>query len=60
MPRLSSITRRPSVAQDVAPEVKLTLLRDVLGVSGNNQDAVSLLDVLIPIFVNKDPENPVT
>ncbi|MBI2426168.1 MAG: hypothetical protein HYV27_25315 [Candidatus Hydrogenedentes bacterium] len=58
MPRLLSISKRPAVAQDVAPDVKLTILRDILELQGSNGEAVSLLDIIIPLFVNKNPSNP--
>lgn len=42
MKRIQPISQRPAMAADIAPEVKLTFLRDVIEVS-------------IPLFVNKEP-----
>lgn len=58
--RLRSLTRAPEMAQDVAPEVKLTFVRDFLSATGENGVAVDVLSAVIPIFVNKDPSNPAT
>ena len=58
MPRLLSISKRPAVAQDVAPEVKLTILRDILDVTASIGHPVFILDIIIPLFINKDPSNP--
>ena len=55
--RIRTLTRVPSYAQDVAPEVKLTFLRDVLDASGESAELVQLLTVSIPLFVNKDASN---
>ncbi len=56
--RLRCISRVPECAQDLAPEVKLTFLRDLLAVGGGSDVWVDALTVTIPLFVNKDPQNP--
>lgn len=58
MHRIRPITRPPAVAQNIAPEVKLTFIRDFVGATGDNPEFVGILDVLIPLFINKDPGNP--
>ncbi len=45
MQRLQPITRLPAAGETVPPEVKLTFARDVI-------------DVAIPLFTNKNPQNP--
>lgn len=59
MNRMRLLTRRPVVSQDVAPEVKLTLFRDLLDATGENPEFSGLLGAIIPLFINKDPNNPV-
>ncbi|MBI1319212.1 MAG: hypothetical protein GC168_09745 [Candidatus Hydrogenedens sp.] len=44
-PHLRVVSRRPAVAQGVPTDVKLVFLRDVI-------------DAAIPLFENKDPQNP--
>ena len=45
MQRLHAITRPPLPGETIPPEVKLTFARDVI-------------DVAIPLFTNKNPQNP--
>lgn len=45
MKRLRPVSRKPQAASDVAPEVKLAYLQD-------------LIEISIPLFENKDPSNP--
>ena len=45
MRHLDAMTRIPGKADQIAPEVKLAFIRDVI-------------DVSIPLFENKDPSNP--
>ncbi|MCC6144606.1 MAG: hypothetical protein IT368_12435 [Candidatus Hydrogenedentes bacterium] len=59
MNRMRLLTRRPVVGQDIAPEVKLTLFRDLLDATGENPEFSGILDAIIPLFINKDPSNPV-
>lgn len=59
MNRMRLLTQRPVVGQDVAPEVKLTLFRDLLDATGENPEFSGLLGAIIPLFINKDPSNPV-
>ncbi|MBI2434796.1 MAG: hypothetical protein HYV26_18220 [Candidatus Hydrogenedentes bacterium] len=64
MHHLHPLTKTPCLAEDIAPEVKLTFLRDVLNVGISNELLEGtvlrdLVEVMIPLFVNKDPENPV-
>lgn len=56
--RLRCLSRVPERAQEVAPEVKLTFLRDLLAIGGESATLVDALTVTIPLFVNKDPQNP--
>ena len=58
MKRLRALTRVPVSAQDVAPEVKLTFVRDFVVATGENTVFDELLTATIPLFVNKDPSNP--
>lgn len=58
MRRLALISRRPFQAQDVAPEVKLTALRDLVAAAGAWPALEDGLTAIIPLFVNKDPSNP--
>lgn len=58
MRRLRCISRSPGRAQDVAPEVKLTFIRDFVAATGTNPVLEAGLDAVIPLFVNKDPRNP--
>lgn len=46
MGHIAPLTRTPGTAETIAPEVKLTFIRDVIEVS-------------IPLFENKNPSNPV-
>lgn len=59
MKRLHPISRLPARGQDIAPEVKLTLLRDLVAATGGNAVLEDGLTAVIPLFVNKDPSNPV-
>ncbi len=64
MRHLCLISKAPFLAQDVAPEVKLTFIRNVINVGISNdllQDTVfrDLIDVMVPVFTNKDPQNPI-
>tara|TARA_R110001592_G_scaffold169516_4_gene406079 strand:+ start:1636 stop:1842 length:207 start_codon:yes stop_codon:yes gene_type:complete len=52
------ISRIPERAQSLAPEVKLTFLRELLVASGDTSALRGFLTVTIPLFVNKDPSNP--
>lgn len=54
MRRIRPITRCGVPAPGVAPEVKLTYIRNVLGVT----TLVEFIDATIPLFVNKNPTNP--
>ena len=56
--RLRCLSRAPECAQELAPEVKLTFLRDLLAIGGESATLVDGLTVSIPLFVNKDPQNP--
>lgn len=56
--RLRCISRVPHRAQELAPEVKLTFLRDLLAIGEEAPALVDALTVTIPLFVNKDPRNP--
>jgi hypothetical protein len=56
--RLRFISRAPRRAQELAPEVKLTFLRDLLAIGEEAPALVDALTVTIPLFVNKDPRNP--
>lgn len=56
--RIRLLTRRPLVGQDIAPEVKLTFVRDLVGAMDENPEYVGVLDAIIPLFINKDPRNP--
>ncbi len=47
MRTIRPITKRPDHAWNVAPDVKLTFI-------------VTILQASIPLFQNKDPQNPVT
>lgn len=63
MRHVQLMSRMPQVAEDIAPEVKLTFLRDVLNVGISNELLEGtvfrdLIDVSIPLFINKDPQNP--
>ncbi|MDP2326288.1 MAG: hypothetical protein Q8N51_19980 [Gammaproteobacteria bacterium] len=58
MIRLRPLSRCPARAQDIAPEVKLTFLRDFLDATGGNTAVTDGLTAIIPLFVNKDPSNP--
>jgi hypothetical protein len=55
---IRTLSRTPDRAQDVAPEVKLTLIRDVADSTGEHGALSDLLTAIIPVFVNKDPSNP--
>ena len=52
------LTRRPLASQDIAPEVKLTFVRDLVGAIDENPQYGGVLDAIIPLFINKDPRNP--
>lgn len=54
------MSRCPAHAQHIAPEVKLTFIRDFLAATGGAAVFEDGLNAIIPIFVNKDPSNPVT
>jgi len=47
MHRIRPITRRPNSAAHLSPEVKITFI-------------INVLEVALPLFQNKDPQNPVT
>lgn len=47
MHRMRPITRRPDSAANITPEVKITFMIDVL-------------EAALPLFINKDPQNPIT
>lgn len=57
--RLRLLTRAPEKAQDVAPEVKLAFLRDVVDATGESAVLAGVLSAAIPLFINKDPRNSV-
>lgn len=59
MNRIRLLTRCPLAGKDIAPEVKLTFIRDFVGATGDNPVFVGALDAIIPLFINKDPSNPV-
>jgi hypothetical protein len=54
MRRIHPISRCGIPAPGVAPEVKLTYIRDVLSATS----VVEFIDATIPLFVNKNPSNP--
>lgn len=54
MKRLRPLTRCGVPAPGVAPEVKLTYIRNVLSAT----DLAGFIDATIPLFVNKNPTNP--
>lgn len=45
MTRIHPVTRFPACASEIPPEVKLTFARD-------------LIEISIPLFENKNPNNP--
>ena len=45
MKRLRPLGKTPQAAQNIAPEVKIAFVRDVL-------------DAAVPLFEDKDPSNP--
>ena len=47
MHRIRPITRRPDSAAHLSPEVKITFI-------------INVLEVALPLFQNKDPQNPAT
>jgi len=63
MQHLHLLSRTPELAQNVAPEVKLTFFGNILNL-GMVHDLVEdsllydLVQVMIPVFVNKNPQNP--
>jgi hypothetical protein len=63
MQRLRLITKPPHAADSIAPEVKLTFLRDILD-AAIDDDVIEgtfyrdFVNVAIPLFINKDPSNP--
>lgn len=59
MKRLQPVSRCPARGQDIAPEVKLTFVRDFIAATGGNAAVENGLTAIIPLFVNKDPSNPV-
>jgi hypothetical protein len=60
---LLPLSMAPALAEDIAPEVKLTFIRNVLNV-GLDHDLIEdsllrdLINVSIPLFINKNPQNP--
>lgn len=56
--RIRPLSRRPLAGQNIAPEVKLTFVRDVVGATVDNPALEGVLDAVIPLFINKDPRNP--
>ena len=56
--RIRFLTRCPLAGQSIAPEVKLTFIRDFVGATGDNPQFEGVLDAIIPLFINKDPSNP--
>lgn len=58
MKRLRPISRSPLCAQNIAPEVKLTFIRDFIAATGGDALLEDGLTAVIPLFVNKDPSNP--
>ena len=58
MNRLRTLTRVPETAQDIAPEVKLTFIRNLIVATGEDTPLDEILAATIPFFVNKDPSNP--
>ncbi len=60
MQRLKPISRRPALGQDVAPEVKLTFVRDFVAATGGDQVFEDALTAIIPLYINKDARNPVS
>ncbi len=46
MRRIRPLSRSAAPGSAIAPEVKLTFFRD-------------LIDISLPLFVNKDPSNPI-
>lgn len=60
MKRVRPITRCPAPGRHVAPEVKLTFVRDFVAATGGDQGFEDALTAVIPLFVNKDARNPVS
>jgi hypothetical protein len=58
MTHIRTLTRVPARAQDVAPEVKLTFIRDFIVAAGDETPLADVLTATIPLFINKDPSNP--
>ena len=58
MNRIRLLTKCPLPGEDIAPEVKLTFVRDFVDATGDNPVFVGALDAMIPLFINKDPSNP--
>lgn len=63
MRHLRCISRTPLVADSATTDVKLTYIRNILNVGITNDffDFTAIRDLLnqtIPLFVNKDPQNP--
>ena len=58
MNRIRPLSRCPDRAQDIAPEVKLTFIRDFIAATGGNSNIEGALTAIIPLFINKDPSNP--
>ena len=56
--RIRLLSRRPLVGQSIAPEVKLTFIRDFVGATGDNPAFEGIMDAIIPLFINKSPSNP--
>ncbi len=52
------LTRRPLAGEDIAPEVKLTFIRDFVSATGDNPEFEDAINSIIPLFINKDPSNP--
>lgn len=56
--RLRTISRRPARSQEVAPEVKLTFVRDFVAATGGDPLFENALTAIIPLFIHKDARNP--
>lgn len=56
--RIRLLTRRPLAGQDIAPEVKLAFVRDIVGATGDSPEFEGIMNAIIPLFINKDPSNP--
>lgn len=63
MRHIMPLSSLPEAADSIAPEVKLTFIRNVINVGISNdliEDTVvrDLITISIPLFINKNPQNP--